>query len=281
MMVCPHNPKMTSTPRRSRYSVSRYEAIRVSLAFAVVSTVRVAAVLIRPSPMWSEGFAVVELAEQFLLRWPVLGNRPAHPRDVHVVLQRDVLVGDVAAPDAAAHARGHRHPVGERTGIRARLHLADHHPADRRDQREAMDVVVVVRVDPARVPLAGGLEDSPDLVERVVEAVALENREHGAELLGGEAVLRADVLFLDEQEGLVLGNREPGGFGDDRGGAGDGVRGAMAVCIPVGLLEQRFFAGGGEGAPLRLPLLQERGGCGSGGGRLAVSPGARPAPSWL
>ena len=32
MIVWPHRPKITSTPRRSRYSVSRYEAIRVSVA---------------------------------------------------------------------------------------------------------------------------------------------------------------------------------------------------------------------------------------------------------
>src|SRR4029077_7405415 len=129
MIVCPHKPKITSTPRRSRYSVSRYEAIRVSVAFSVRSAMRVAAVLIRPSQVVLKGFAVVELAEQFLLGRSILGNRPAHPCHVHVVLERDVLVGDVAAPDAAPHARGHRHAVGEGAGIRARLHLADNHPA--------------------------------------------------------------------------------------------------------------------------------------------------------
>src|SRR4030081_1922513 len=105
MTVCPHRPKIAATPRRSRYSVSRYEAIRVSVAFSVRSAMCVAAVLIRPSQVVSKGFAVVELAEQLLLGRPILGNRPAHPCDVHVVLERDVLVGDVAAPDTAAHAR--------------------------------------------------------------------------------------------------------------------------------------------------------------------------------
>ena len=52
-----------------------------------------------------------------------------------------------------------------------RLHLPHHDAAHRRHQREAMDVVVVERVDAAGVAAAAGLEDLPHLVERVVEAV--------------------------------------------------------------------------------------------------------------
>ena len=50
------------------------------------------------------GHGLVELAEQLGLGRLVLGDRPTHPGHVHVVLERDVFVGDVAAPDAAAHA---------------------------------------------------------------------------------------------------------------------------------------------------------------------------------
>ena len=61
----------------------------------------------------SENLGVVELAEQFLLGRAVLGNRPAHPRRIHVVLDADVLADDVAAPGAAAEAGRHRHAVSE------------------------------------------------------------------------------------------------------------------------------------------------------------------------
>src|SRR6187399_194336 len=144
MTVWPQRPKITSTPRRSRYSVIRYAAIRVStfcsIRSIVVGTTVLMTVLLLATCVRLEGLAVVELAEQLLLRWPVFGDGPAHPRDVHVVLERDVLVGDVAAPDAAAHARRHRHAVGEGAGVGARLHLPDHDAAHRRGQREAMDV---------------------------------------------------------------------------------------------------------------------------------------------
>src|SRR4029077_7103935 len=90
MIVCPHKPKITSTPRRSRYSVSRYEAIRVSVAFSARSMGRGAPVLIRSSHVRLKGFAVVELAEQLLLGGAILGNRPADPGNVQIVLERDV-----------------------------------------------------------------------------------------------------------------------------------------------------------------------------------------------
>src|SRR5207244_1394335 len=95
MIVCPHRPKITSTPRRSRYSVSRYAAIRFSVAFSIRSALRGATVLIRSSRWWLERFAVVKLAEQLLLGRAIFRCRTAHPRDVHVVLQRDVFVRDV------------------------------------------------------------------------------------------------------------------------------------------------------------------------------------------
>src|SRR4029079_7618601 len=196
MTVWPVRPETTSTPSRSRYSASRYAARRVSVVVGSGSEITWMAVLIIGPYRALEDFRVVELAEQFLLRRPVLGDRPADPVDVHVVLQRDVLVGDVAAPDAAAHARGHRHAVGEGAGVRARLHLADHDAAHRRHERQAVDVIVVVRIDSAGVSLAGGLEDLPHLVERVIETVGLEHGEHRAQLFRGEPVLLADLRLL-------------------------------------------------------------------------------------
>ena len=69
---------------------------------------------------------------------------------------------------------------------------------------------------PQEWPLAAGLEDLPHHLERLVESVVLEDRQHRAELLGRKRMLLADVPFLDEQERLVAGNREPGVPGDDR-----------------------------------------------------------------
>src|SRR6266542_6748773 len=107
----------------------------------------------------SEDFRVVELTEQLLLRRAVFRDWTADPGDVHVVLPRDVLVRDVAAPDPAPHARRHRHAVRKGAGVRARLHLPHHYPADRRGQCQTMDVVIVKRVDAAGVSLAAGLEN--------------------------------------------------------------------------------------------------------------------------
>src|ERR1051326_6256686 len=60
-----------------------------------------------------ENFAVVVLAENFLLGRLVFRNGAAHPRRVHIVLGGDVFADDVAAPGAATQAGGHWHAVGE------------------------------------------------------------------------------------------------------------------------------------------------------------------------
>src|SRR5947207_8549834 len=103
-----------------------------------------------PRPPWwkitrtlLEDFGVVELAEQLLLGRPVLRDGPTDPRRVHVVLDADVLAGDVAAPRAASEARRHRHAIGERAGIAADVRLPHHHAAHWRHQRESMDMIVV------------------------------------------------------------------------------------------------------------------------------------------
>src|SRR5690348_988558 len=62
----------------------------------------------------SKCLRIVEIAEEFGFRRAVFGNRAAHPGDLHIVLEADVLIRDIAAPDAAAHARGHRHSVRKR-----------------------------------------------------------------------------------------------------------------------------------------------------------------------
>jgi hypothetical protein len=83
----------------------------------------------------SEHLAVIKLAEQLFIRWPVFRNRTAHPSHVHIVLKRDVLIGAITTPDSTSHAGSHRHPVGECAGICSGLRLANHNPADRRNQR--------------------------------------------------------------------------------------------------------------------------------------------------
>src|SRR5262245_35525597 len=113
--VWPQSPKITSTPSRSRYSVSRYDAMRVS-AFGATRLTAVWVAISMRSVLSGWSWRVIELAEEFGLGGLVFGNRTRHPRHVHVVLEGHVLVGDVAAPDPAPHARRHRHAVGEGAG---------------------------------------------------------------------------------------------------------------------------------------------------------------------
>ena len=50
MTVWPQSPKITSTPRRSRYSVSRYDAMRVSAGAATRSAAGSRTVLMNVVP---------------------------------------------------------------------------------------------------------------------------------------------------------------------------------------------------------------------------------------
>ncbi len=97
----------------------------------------------------SPGLGIVELTVQLFIAGLVLGCRPGYPGIIQVVLQRDILVADVAGPDPAPHAGSHRHAVCEAAGIGLGLGLTDHHPADRCRQRQLMDVFVIETVDAA------------------------------------------------------------------------------------------------------------------------------------
>ena len=79
MMVWPHRPKITSTPSRSRYSVSRYDAIRVPVArprLGGLGRCRHQCVLASRF----EDLAVVELAEQLRLRTACPRESAGSPR---------------------------------------------------------------------------------------------------------------------------------------------------------------------------------------------------------
>src|SRR5216684_4374537 len=100
-----------------------------------------------------------------------------------------------------------------------------------------MDVVVIMGIDAARVALAAGLEDLPNLVEGLIEPVVLEDGEHDPKLFRRKPVRLADVLLLDHEEGLVIWDRQTGAPGHDRRRPGNRIGGAMSVGIPVRLLE--------------------------------------------
>ena len=137
------------------------------------------------------------------------------------------------------------------------MHLPNHDSADGCDQCEPMDVIVIERIDPARVALAGGVEDLPHHFERLVESAVLEDREDRAEFFRREAVLFADMRFFDEQERFVVRNCKAGARRDDRCGARDGVRCAMALDVPVRSLESLLLLCVHQVPALGLQLCQE------------------------
>ena len=96
----------------------------------------------------------------------------------------------------------HGHPEYATPECKSIFLLADHDAADGGHQREAVDVVVVEGVDAAGVAAAAGFEDAADHVEAVFEAIVTEDGEDDAELFGGEEMLLADLVFLDEEEGF-------------------------------------------------------------------------------
>src|SRR5207247_1400124 len=109
-----------------------------------------------------EGLAIEEVAENLLLGGPFFGNLLTHPSDIHIVLHADVLARDVATPGTTAEARRHWHSVVERSRIPTNLRLAHHDAANRRHQREAMNVLFIERVDPAGVSFAADFQDLCD-----------------------------------------------------------------------------------------------------------------------
>ena len=93
-------------------------------------------------------------------------------------------------------------------------------------------MVVIERVDAARVALAADLEDGPDHLERLVEAGVAEHRQDDAELLRAEHVVAADLGLLDDEERPVWRDLEAGALGDGLGGDGDRVRRPVPLVVP-------------------------------------------------
>ena len=99
---------------------------------------------------------------------------------------------------------------------------------------------------PQDLALTGDLVDFPHLVEGVFESVIAEGGEKCRELLAGEAVLVADRVLLDDDERVVVGDREPGPRRRASAPAGRRSRadsGAVVVphhALQLGLLGRRL-----------------------------------------
>src|SRR3989339_1920656 len=163
----------------------------------------------------SENLAVVKLTEQLLFRRPVLRNRPTHPCNLHIMLQRNVFVGNIPPPITASHASSHWHTVSKGSGIGFRLRLTDHNTADGRHKRQTMNVVIVKRV------YAAGMTFPADLIQFAYHVqshfkltVVLENRQHRAEFFTREQMFPADLILLDDKECLAIRKFETGKFRD-------------------------------------------------------------------
>ena len=94
-------------------------------------------------------------------------------------------------------------------------------------------MIVVERVDAARVALAADLEDRRDLLQRVVEARVAEHRQDDAELLGAEGVVPcrsrvSSTMRKRRSSGICEACSVGEGLGRDR----DRVRGAVALVVP-------------------------------------------------
>src|SRR5580692_3269238 len=102
------------------------------------------------------------------------------------MLHTDILTCNISAPGAASQACGHRHAIGEGTGVAPDLRLANHDAAHRSHQRQSMDVILIKGIDAAGMPFATDLEDVLNHLQRVVEPAVSEDRENRRELFAGE-----------------------------------------------------------------------------------------------
>src|SRR5262249_29530394 len=135
----------------------------------------------------------------------------------------------IAAPHTAFHAGRHRHAVGKCSGIRGRLNLSDHDPADRSNESKVVDMLIAKRVDSARMPAAADLANPPNQLQRHLPARVLEYCEHSAQFFSRKRVLPTDVFFLDDQESAMWRDRESSKFGNPGGWPRNRLRSAVSV----------------------------------------------------
>src|ERR1035438_1682517 len=87
-------------------------------------------------------------------------------------------------------------------------------PAYRRHHCQLMNVFVIEGIDAAGMAFAAHFVNLLHHGEGALESGILEDRQHGREFLAGEKMLLADVLLLDDEKLLAVGNSEAGDFGD-------------------------------------------------------------------
>ena len=159
---------------------------------------------------------------------------------------------------AAAHARRHRHAVGERAGIRARLDLAHHDAADRGHEREPVDVVVVERIDAAGVAFAAGVEDLRTISSAMSKPWYLKIASTTPSFSVENGCALPILLLGHDDERLVRPAARSRPCARWRGRTGDGVGGAAAVGVPIGRLEPRLLRVVDEIAALLLQRARGR-----------------------
>ena len=168
---------------------------------------------------------------------------PCDPCIVHHVFHGDVFIGDVAAPNAAAKAAGHRHTVCEGTGVGLGLWLTHHHPADGSHARQRVDIVVVMAINATRVPLAAGVIDRAHRVERVVKCVKVVKRHQRGQLLFAKPMFWSDLSLVFDHQELAI----PPEYQSPRPWLSAAVdtrlcgKVRVALFIPHSRLKQRFF----------------------------------------
>src|SRR5205809_884781 len=91
--------------------------------------------------------------------------------------------------------------------------------------------------------LAAHVKNLRDHFQEIVEAAVLEDGEHRRQLLAREAVRLADLVLLDNDEGLPRGQRKARFLGNDSGGTRHGVQRAPAFTMagpPVAIVRSQI-----------------------------------------
>ena len=84
--------------------------------------------------------------------------------------------------------------------------LANHHPAHRRYERQAMDVIVIEGIDATGMSFAADLVNLSHHLQHILKPAVLEDGEDDTQFLAGKKIFFADMVFFDDDKFPIRGN---------------------------------------------------------------------------